>query len=565
MKATLFTVALFLVSHLSNSQRILEVTNGSWDNQNLSVETFADFVITGFTETNPATGLLTPTFKISNTLGGAITSYHVDFPDAMYLMDFTIRESTQTIVLTGMTTVTAVGTPYKMYVAEVDFMTGAMVQSTLEYPSTSESMIPHQVIVSESTNQVAVVGTKISGTMTNSNFASVSKRGFLLRLNINNYNTILMPPIQMNTPSSGTYDYDMLENITEVPGFGYFISGSANNSAGEQNLLITGVDYGGGVAYSRIIDNTNFRHAGSSVMYNAALNVVYVLTNNSVIHQFQIAQCNPTTGALTSWVSHQFTALPIGSGADQNGFHLQQTPSGFIIVGGYISTPSGALPQLLTPFQVVMRNNLAFSAAKLYESDNNSPLSPSYFEENGNSVVFNTPNMIAYNEIENRTYLVNQNTNYGGVDLNVSSLFKTSECEKAMQVTTFTNPPQVVGSASFSSFSMYPSPYSLVGNPRPIQEYILCQSVAPAIAAGPSHPSVYPNPASDQVNITLADETIQDVTVYDLKGNLVFAQKANERDLNIVTLEVGKLNSGAYILEINTKSGNIYHEKFVKE
>lgn len=566
MKTTLFTVALFLVSHLSNSQRILEATYASWDNPNLSVETFADFVITGFTETNPSTGLLAPTFKISNTIGAPITNYYVDYPDAVYLMDFTVREATHTIVLTGMTAVTTGGTPYKMFVAEVDFMTGVPVQSSLEYTYSSvNSMIPHQVIVSETQNQVMVVGSEILGAMSSSNFASIPKKGFILSLDINNYNLINYSQ-EMDSPLSSNYDYDMLENITEVVGFGYFISGSANGPAGEQNLLTMGIDYSGANTFSNIIDNTNSRFAGSSVMYNASLNVVYLLANNSIIHQFQIAQCDPMTGNfLTPLVSHQIASLPIGSGVDQNGFRLQQSPGNEIIIGGYLSAPFGALAQLLTPFQIVMKDDLSFLAAKLYESDNNAPLSPSYFEEDGNSVFINTPDMIVYSDIENRTYLVDQNTNYGGVDLIVSSLYKTSICEKALKVTTFDNNPNIVGSAPPNAFPMYPSVYMPHGDPRPIMESILCQSVAPNLATSSSGPSVYPNPASDKVNFTLADEIIRDVAVYDLKGNLVLAQKASERTLNTITLEVSKLNSGTYIVEINTQEGAIYHEKFVKE
>ena len=216
MKTTLFTVALLLVSNLCSAQRILETTNGSWDNPNLSVETYKDLVFSGYTETNPATGLLTPTFKVSDIIGTPITTYYVDYPDAVYLMDFTIREATNTIILTGMTAVTTGGTAYKLIVTEVDFMTGTPVQSSLEYPFSNNSMIPHQVIHSEANAQVTIVGSEIIGTMTPTSFASNPKFGFVLGLDLNNFNNILYMPIQLDLPSTSNYDYDMLENITEV-------------------------------------------------------------------------------------------------------------------------------------------------------------------------------------------------------------------------------------------------------------------------------------------------------------------------------------------------------------
>ncbi|WP_294680254.1 T9SS type A sorting domain-containing protein [uncultured Fluviicola sp.] len=568
MRTTLFAVALLLAPNFANSQRILEITNGSWDHPNLSVETYKNFVVSGFTETNPASGLLTPTFKISTLAGAPLNTYYVDYPDSVFLMDFTIREATNTIILTGMTSSLASGTPYKMIIAEVDLPTGAPVQSSLEYTFNGNSMVPHQVICSESTAQVTVVGTEILGTVTSSNYATIPKYGFVLGVDLNNFNTILYPPIEMDLPAASIWDYDMLENITEVPGSGYFISGSCNApGSGEQNLITVGTDYAGTVTFSNIVDNTNSRFAGSSVMYNAPLGVVFLLANNSVIHQFQIAICDPFTGIfLTPWTRHQMTPYPIGGGVDQNGFRLQQSKNNTIVVGGYLSAPFGALPQQLTPFQISMRDNLAFLAAKVYQSGNNSPLSPSYYEENGNSVFINTPDMIVYNRHSDRTYLVNQNTVNGGFDLNVSSLLKASKCEKLVPVTTVTTNPIIVGSGNFNPLPMYTAPYASSNPARPIQEFILCQSIAPTLAASYPDPTLSPNPANDLLNVTLdEEETIQDVVIYDMKGNRVLSQKANQRTINEMGISVGKLDQGAYILEITTKEGNTHRERFVKQ
>lgn len=568
MRTTLFAVALLLAPNFANSQRLLEITNGSWDHPNLSVETYKDFVVSGFTETNPATNLLAPAFKINSLSGAPMISYYVDYPDSVYLMDFTIREARNTIILTGMTSSLASGTPYKMIIAEVDLTTGTPVQSSLEYTFNGNSMVPHQVICSEATSQVTVVGTEILGTVTSGNYAMIPKYGFVLGVDLANFNTILYSPIEMDLPAASIWDYDMLENITEVPGSGYFISGSCNGpGTGEQNLITMGTDYAGTVTFSNVIDNTNSRFAGSSVMYNAPLNVVYLLANNSIMHQFQVAMCDPLTGGfLGPWTRHQITALPIGSGVDQNGFRLQQSKSNMIVVGGYLSAPFGALPQLLTPFQITMKDNLTFLAGKVYQSGNNSPLSPGYYEESGNSTFINTPDMIAYNRFSDRTYLVSQNTVNGGFDLNVSSLLKASKCEKLVQVSTVTTPPNIVGSGSFNPLPMYTWPYPSTNPPRPIHQVTLCQSVAPtSLAVNYPDPILSPNPATDLLNVTLDDETILDAAVYDMKGNLVLSQKASQRTTDTMAVSVGKLDQGAYIIEITTKEGNIHRERFVKQ
>ena len=171
--------------------------------------------------------------------------------------------------------------------------------------------------------------------------------------------------------------------------------------------------------------------------------------------------------------------------------------------------------------------------------------------------------MIVYNPYERRTYLVNQNTNYGGFDLNVSSLFKASKCEKLLPVNTLTNNPNIIGIGNFNPLPMYSAVYMPNPGPRPILEHILCQSIAPkALATVTPNVLLAPNPASDLLNITLDDETIREVVVYDMKGKLVLSQNATERKL---TLQVGKLDQGAYVIEITTEEGTIYHERFVKE
>ena len=50
-----------------------------------------------------------------------------------------------------------------------------------------------------------------------------------------------------------------------------------------------------------------------------------------------------------------------------------------------------------------------------------------------------------------------------------------------------------------------------------------------------------------------------------MKGNLVLAQKASERAVNVMTISINKLDQGAYIIEITTKDGNTYRERFVKQ
>lgn len=574
MKTTLLAVALLFASFFSNAQRIFEKTYGSWVFPNLSVETHKDLVISGFTERHPMTGIPTPTFKIATISGSPVFNFHVEYPDGIYLMDFVVREQTNTIVYVGMTSVTSGGTPHKMIVGEVD-LAGTPIQGALEYEYNGNNMIPHQVVLSENMGQATIVGTEVMGTLDPSNYAFLPKFGFVLGLDINNFNAgPIYMPIEMDMPLSSNWDYDMLESLTETPA-GYFITGSCNVPGGRQGVVTMGIDYWGNLMFSNIIDNSNSRYAGASVMYHQGLDEVYLLVNNSALHQHQIARCNPYSGNFSpapfdQWYMHPINTLPvpIGSGIDQNGFRLQQTPDGFIVIGGYLSNQNGIMPALLTPFQITLREDFKFAAAKVFQSDNNAPLAPSYFEENGNSVFINTPDIVAYNRHSKRTYYVNQNSNMGGIDLHVSSLLKPSNCERAHKVAPFIMPPNFIGSTNYNPLPMYPAFYMPNPKPRQLMDQVICNDVAPLpIVTAPNNPvaTVSPNPASQQLSISLKEEKIQEVKVFDMKGNVILTQTATERSQNEMSLNVEKLVQGAYILEITNTEGTVQREKFVKE
>jgi len=562
MKNTLFTVML-IVANLSFAQRQFTPTTGSWNYQNLSVETYGQRVITGFSEINPTTGLISPTFKITNLAGTPIAAFHLNFPsDPVYLMDFTINTTNQTIVLTGMTAAVSATTPHKLFVAEVSFA-GVLIQCNLEYLSSGlNSMIPHQIIHSPTTNQVVVVGTEVAGLLTATNAFTIPKNGFILGLNANNFNLILFTS-SMTTPVSGTNDSDMLENITEVTGTGYFISGSANNAVNEQNLLTMGIDYAGVTTHSTIHDITNFQFAGSSVLYSAGLNRVYLLCNNSIQHTFQITYFDPITGAILSpFFQHVITTLPVGTGADVNGFKLQQTQNLQILVSGYVSTPAGALPTLITPFQMLFNPPInALVAGKLYGSGNNSPLA-GYYSEVGNSVYINTPDISAYNQASGKNYIVNQNTVNGGYDLNISSISTISACEKAIKANPGSVPTTIVGSANYLPLPMYPGPYTPSITARSLNQTVLC-AASSLIVANPII-TLAPNPANESITIN-SESGIQHIIIYDLKGNSVQNLSIVETMREGLKLDVSQLTKGVYIIVVTDNNGDLIRERFVKE
>ena len=551
-----------MASCWSTAQYILEKTIDSWNWPNLSIERTNAALIAGFTDRNPTTGRLCPTFKLTTPAGGPINSFFLDYPTHVVLMDFTIK-GTNRIVLTGSIYDIGSNFPTHLVVSETDF-SGNMVQSRI-YPLTAGYLIPHQVIHSPTSGQIVVVGTKSSGPMTPANAFTLPRTGFILGLNHNNFSAVSFV-VDMNSPAGGTNDSDMLEAITEVTGTGYFITGSANNPAnGEQNLLTMGINYAGGIMHSHIRDNTNSRYVGASVIYqsNAVFTGVHVLANNSVGHQWEIASFNIAGNPVTPFYRHQITGLPVGSGIDVNGFRLLIDETNRVAVGGYIYAPNppGILPEILTPFLITLNPGLAtMSTAKRYRSRNFSPLL-GYYNETGNSVFINTPDIVQYDPALKKFSMLNPNTIDKGYDLHISEA-RPNSCETGMQTTPTPMTPIDLGPAVYSAFTVSPTAFNFPKMVRTINQLVLC---VPTFLA-PTGLMVAPNPATTALTIDLTEGEIREVAIIDMRGSIVLTkQEAVEQEKGRVPLDISHLSPGMYLLRVVDEEGTVYTQKFLKE
>lgn len=73
--------------------------------------------------------------------------------------------------------------------------------------------------------------------------------------------------------------------------------------------------------------------------------------------------------------------------------------------------------------------------------------------------------------------------------------------------------------------------------------------------------SMFPNPASDSLQVTLDQNTIKDIEILSLKGSTVFI----EQDVNIsdINLPISKLNSGIYLVRVTTNDGKTLLKKLI--
>ena len=73
--------------------------------------------------------------------------------------------------------------------------------------------------------------------------------------------------------------------------------------------------------------------------------------------------------------------------------------------------------------------------------------------------------------------------------------------------------------------------------------------------------SIYPNPAKDEIYIS-SNERIEEVTVYNVNGQQTIAI-SQQLSANSCTINIANLNSGIYIIKINTNKENIV-KRFIK-
>lgn len=78
-----------------------------------------------------------------------------------------------------------------------------------------------------------------------------------------------------------------------------------------------------------------------------------------------------------------------------------------------------------------------------------------------------------------------------------------------------------------------------------------------------SEMKIYPNPASQWLNIEIADKA--EFNIYTLSGNRVFADSnENQKGEGYYLLNIGSLKDGVYILEVKTSDGVTARRRFVK-
>jgi len=80
-----------------------------------------------------------------------------------------------------------------------------------------------------------------------------------------------------------------------------------------------------------------------------------------------------------------------------------------------------------------------------------------------------------------------------------------------------------------------------------------------------NHLSVYPNPATDYINIdNKMGNNPFTVSIYNMNGQLVYVKLISDNSNATIQIPVSSLNSGTYIISCQGNN-KMYSSKFVKE
>jgi hypothetical protein len=80
--------------------------------------------------------------------------------------------------------------------------------------------------------------------------------------------------------------------------------------------------------------------------------------------------------------------------------------------------------------------------------------------------------------------------------------------------------------------------------------------------------SLYPNPSTDNINISFETKNNETITINitDINGRVVLTERTDvQKGNNVVNANIANLNSGMYIINLSSDSGNNYRTKFVKK
>lgn len=399
---------------------------------------------------------------------------------------------------------------------------------------------------------------------------SGNKIGYIMSLdpalNINWINLITSP--------TQSVDRNMANNLTDLNGKGLFVTGSVNNNSSSGNISTLKVllDYSGSVIWDLTSVSTNSHECGVDAVYDADKDELYVLSNNSVVHTFELQRIDnaSSAGAFIAMAGSNNLLSILNSNVE--GFSLAFDPNTEdLIVAGMIRSMPGATVNTPTFISNVDVNDFSVKSLTYIESNNagyrdhDHDMFQAFY---GQQAIINYPDILG---VFPSNFVVLGYEGIGGYSLSVTRTDATGhtpsskDCEVTVEAEPVNIEPERT-EAVVEEQSAEAQRLDAYYEELTYKKYVDCEplelraegKLTGIAQAVPSEGFIiYPNPASSNLQIGMPESgKTMHVTVQltDPMGRVVIEQNDVYVSGEVAQINVAALPEGVYFLSVQADS-----------
>lgn len=510
-----------------------------------------------------------------DAMGNIMWQKTIDITNYDRLLDVEVGPGYE-IAITGYVTPTLID-EHKLYIARLDDMGNMINDKRVDINSASAGT---NIIYSQLTSHY-IVGGFHSDPVT---YPLIDNKAFLIEFDMS------LNIAHAMSYSTGANENSCINDIIEVPG-GYFITGSVGSATPgqEQGVLALFIDDTFNVTADVSFESTNAFHTGVSAIYDAASDEVFLMSNNSVTHNPEIARIVDIASG-SPYIMTYYTLMldPTLGAAEASGYQLMVCPwnSNHLVAAGYFkhvtigATPNNALPWLIE-FDPATGTQVG---GLLWQT-----LSPNY-ASHGGAIFSNFNGAFPHGYIYNQEILMERADSYGlvfvgprrvgsnfGVDIATTTAMNLGTC---LSTKLYTPTPKTFTDISVSQTSEFPTALSISAmvNPWVTNVHVYC---APEeYEEGAELPLsitemsadledlnfvISPNPFNDNFQIRLEGSELSGrLIVRNALGQIVYQSEQISGDNFITEVNAEQFSKGIYTVSYSDANGNVRTEKVVK-
>lgn len=382
-------------------------------------------------------------------------------------------------------------------------------------------------------------------------------------LNVNWVNYITSP--------TQTVDRNMANNLTDLDGNGLFVTGSVNNnsSSGNVSTLKVLLDYSGNVIWDLTSVSTNSHECGVDAVYDAGQDALYVLSNNSVVHTFELQRIDNASTAGASITMAGANNLLNVLNSNVEGFSLAFDPnSKNLIVAGMIRSMPGATVNTPTFIANVDVNDFSVNELIYIKSNNagyrdhDHDMFQAFY---GQQAIINYPDILG---VFPSNFVILGYEGIGGYSLSVTRTDATGhtpsskDCEVTVEAEPVNIEPELTESVVREQYAEQRRIEAYYKELKYVK-YVDCEPLefegrnkSTGIAQTSSASDgfiVYPNPASSSLQIDMPQfgkTTNVSVRLIDPLGRVVVEQNNAYAPGAVAQLNVADIPDGVYFLSL---------------